>query len=169
MNDMQHAIKVAEKSIQFAQILKLSNERTIKLSVAALLHDVGKELVNQRILNKPSKLTSYEYKTIQMHSEYSYKTIINYGYSSEIATIVLHHHENYDGTGYPDGLKGEDIPLESRIIKIIDVYDALTTKRVYREKLTHDEAINIMKEEIATFDQKLFSLFLQKFDWRNEK
>lgn len=121
--------------------------------------------MNQNILNKPGKLEKYEKRHIEEHVEYSCMEILrmNMENSKEIAKIIRHHHENFDGTGYPEKLKGKQIPLGSRIIRIADVYDALTSDRVYRKKLTHEQALKIMKREKQHFDPILFSVFLNLF------
>lgn len=163
LEDMQHGIRVANTCKKFAEYVGLQKKQISNLYAAALLHDIGKALVDQNILNKPGKLSSEEFEQVKRHSEYSYIEILKTGYPKEVALIALYHHENFDGTGYPLGLKGEDIPIESRILKIADVFDALTADRPYRSKLTVNEALEKMTTERETYDTELFFLFLEQF------
>ena len=137
--------------------------------LAAPLHDIGKIKIPDTILNKPGKLTPEEYEIIKKHSEYGAniikKTIYsveNKAYSDVAYNIARHHHERYDGTGYPDKLKGEQIPLEARIMSLADVYDALISDRVYKKAYPKEEAINIILEGKGTqFDPLLTDLFVE--------
>ncbi len=156
-----HSERVAEISVKIAKALKLPKETIEKIYWASILHDVGKIFVPQDILNKPGKLTNEEYNLIKLHPVKSYELIKEVQGLENIAEIVKHHHEHWDGTGYPDGLKGENIPFESRIIAIADAYDAMTSKRPYREALTPEEAVEEIKRYAGTqFDPYVVKYFL---------
>ena len=136
--------------------------------LAAPMHDIGKIRIPDGILNKPGKLTPEEFEVIKKHAasgaEIIRKTMTDVedgAYLDVACNIARHHHEHYDGTGYPDGLKGEDIPLEARIMALADVYDALVSKRVYKDALSREEAIRILRAGSGTqFDPSLTALFL---------
>jgi HD-GYP domain-containing protein (c-di-GMP phosphodiesterase class II) len=132
------------------------------LRIASQLHDVGKIGVRDTVLSKPGKLTPDEREEIKAHSVIGERIISETFLTNrdEVASIVRHHHEAFDGSGYPDGLAGADIPLSSRILSIIDAYDALTTSRPYRMAKSHLETMNILKHEVDTkFDPNIFLLF----------
>ena len=119
------------------------------LVLQLLLHDIGKIGVSTEILNKPGKLTEDEYNIIKLHPVHT-KTILEKisGFES-IANFAFSHHENYDGTGYPEGLRGNEIPLESQIIQVADAYDAMTSERAYRKALSTYDALEIIKKEMG--------------------
>ena len=137
--------------------------------MAAPIHDLGKIKIPDSILNKPGKLTSEEYGIMKKHTEYGAKVIQNSmrnvddeNYINVAINIAKYHHERYDGTGYPEGLKGENIPLEARIMSLADVYDALISKRPYKEAFPKEKAIQIIREGIGTqFDPELGPIFLE--------
>lgn len=132
-----HSSNVADIATKIADKLQLSNEEKLELLDEALYHDIGKSRIPESILYKEGKLTSEEWEIMKRHTDYSeslYLSIVNHKNNSNIrkAKTIRHHHENWDGTGYPDNLKGQNIPLHSRIIRIADVFDAITQPRVYR-------------------------------------
>ena len=137
--------------------------------LAAPMHDIGKIKISDAILNKPGKLTAEEYEIMKGHSAYgaeiiekTMRNIEDEDYFEIACNIAKYHHERYDGEGYPDGLKGEYIPLEARIMALADVYDALISERVYKEAFSKEEAERIIKESSGTqFDPELANLFLQ--------
>ena len=137
--------------------------------MAAPIHDLGKIKISDSILNKPGKLTPEEYDIMKKHTEFGAKVIQNSmrnvddeNYINVAVNIAKYHHERYDGTGYPEGLKGEDIPLEARIMSLADVYDALVSKRPYKEAFPKEKAISIMQEGIGTqFDPELAPIFIE--------
>lgn len=147
----------------------VSSEYFRNVVLAAPLHDIGKIKIPDTILNKPGKLTPEEYEVIKKHANYGAniikKTIYsveNKEYSDVAYNIAKYHHERYDGTGYPEGLKGEDIPLEARIMSLADVYDALISDRVYKKAYPKEVAINIILEGRGTqFDPLLADLFVE--------
>lgn len=150
MDLLEHGIRVANLSMKI--------KKSKKLWIASSMHDIGK-IGMSSIVNLKRKLTEKERKLIQNHSQKGF-CLLN-KFNPEIATIVLHHHENYDGSGYPSGLKGQNIPFESRVIRIVDVYDALTNERPYKRRFTKKEALEIMIKEEKNFDPLLFQEFLR--------
>lgn len=140
-----HSIEVADLSIIIAKELELSERNLDLIEFAGLLHDVGKIIVPESILQKNCKLTKEEWKIIKMHVTHSAKIIEPVANLSTVRTWVLHHHEKWDGSGYPDGRKAKQIPLQSRILAVCDAYSAMTGNRPYRNALTEKEA----RDEIA--------------------
>ncbi len=128
----------------------------------ASLHDVGKIGINRSILKKPGKLNEEEFKIIKEHPKIGYEIIKKSGVSIMAENIARYHHEKWDGEGYPCGLKGLEIPLEARIISVVDVYDALRQKRVYKDGFTHEKAIEIIRNESGkSFDPSIVKIFLE--------
>jgi len=161
-----HSMRVAEYTRIIASRLGFDTDRIEKLHFAATLHDIGKIGIPDTVLNKPGKLTDREYNVIKMHTSIGadiLKNIESIKYASEIAR---HHHERYDGKGYPDGISGENIPLEARIVAIADTYDAMTSKRVYRRKVLSNDIIRdeFIKNKGKQFDPHLADLFLELLD-----
>jgi HD superfamily phosphodiesterase len=160
-----HAKRVREYSCAIAESLKLSNQQINDIDTAALLHDIGKIGIPTEILNKPGKLSTEEYEIIKLHPVYAKKILDNISSFSTIVNITYNHHEHYDGTGYPQGLKGEKIPFEAQIVQLADAYDAMTSERSYRKALSVNEAIEVIRKEtgkqfhpeIAKAALKLFS------------
>lgn len=144
-----HALRVQQYSCAIAKELKLSQEQIWNISTASLLHDVGKIGVPEEILNKPGRLTEDEYDVVKLHTIHSKDILENINEFSEIATFALHHHENYDGSGYPLGLRESEIPIESQIIQVADALDAMTTDRAYRKAFSINKALEIIKEEMG--------------------
>jgi len=136
-----------------------------ELGAAFFLHDLGKVKVDAAIINKPAVLTDEEMDKMRKHPEYGYEILVNTNQlTEECRTIVLHHHERNDGSGYPSGLKGEDIHLYGRICSLADVYDALNSDRPYRNGLGPFAALKLMKEEMLSHFQKdLFEKFVLLF------
>ncbi len=138
-----HSINVGILSMITGIIMNFSRHTLLDLGLGAILHDIGKTRVPLDILNKRGRLTDKEYSEIKKHTLKGFDIIQNSGKLNEdSSSIALNHHERYDGKGYPNGLKGEDIPLFSRIVSVMDVYDALTNNRVYRPKVKKNEAID---------------------------
>ena len=133
-----------------------------KVGNAALLHDIGKEKVSPEILNKKEKLTDEEWIEIKNHSIEGYKILSGIDKFRKFADIVLHHHERWDGQGYPHGLKEEEIPLASRIIAIVDAYDVMTHDRIYKEKMSKDQALKeILRNKGKQFDPNIVDGFIK--------
>ena len=157
-----HSENVAYYAKHLASALKLSPQECEDVYIAGLLHDVGKIGIPDNILLKPTKLELSEFELIQMHSYISGQIIEKLKNFSYLKDAVKHHHENFDGSGYPDGLKGKEIPLYSRILSIADVFDALTTSRIYRASIQFNDAIAIMDtmQEKKKFDPELYKAFM---------
>ncbi len=120
------------------------------IHIAAHLHDIGKIGVPDVILNKPGKLTSSEYQKIKEHPEIGYNIVNRIPQLHELALYVRHHHERWDGNGYPCGLKGKDIPLGARVIAVADTFDAITSSRPYREGKSYERAFEEIKKSAAS-------------------
>jgi diguanylate cyclase (GGDEF)-like protein/putative nucleotidyltransferase with HDIG domain len=133
-----HSDRVKAFSEQIARLLGLSEASVSLITHAAHLHDIGKMGISDSVLGKPGKLTDDEFSIIKQHPVIGAKILMQSNYTHELVQIVLHHHERYDGRGYPEGLKGEDIPIGARIIAIADSIDAMTSKRVYRDAMSLD-------------------------------
>jgi len=159
-----HSLNVAVLSLVLGVALKYNKEELYKLGLAALLHDIGKVFIPKDILNKKGKLTDEEFEIIKTHSDKGFEYLKN-TYNVPITTYmgVRLHHEKYNGGGYPLGKKGEEIYVYARIIAIADVYDALTSDRVYRKAMTPSEAMEyIMGNSGIMFDPNLVELFIRK-------
>lgn len=156
-----HSIRVAHYCLILGQYLELSAEELYELELSALFHDIGKITVPLNILCKPSGLSHDEFNIMKKHPEMSYEILKAFKGFSRIALNAKHHHEHYNGKGYPDKLSNEDIPLCSRIILIADTYDAITSSRVYREGMNADVAFDELIEYSGTqFDPKLAATFV---------
>nr|WP_307775099.1 transporter substrate-binding domain-containing protein [uncultured Cetobacterium sp.] len=132
-----------------------------EIGTVASLHDVGKIGIDHSILKKPGKLTDEEFEIMKTHSEIGYDIIKRSGISDMGAKIARYHHERWDGKGYPIGISGERIPLEARIVAVVDVYDALRQKRVYKDGMNHEEAMKIIKAGKGTqFDPEIVDIFV---------
>jgi HD-GYP domain-containing protein (c-di-GMP phosphodiesterase class II) len=131
-----------------------------RVECAARVHDVGKIIVSPEILQKPSRLTPCEYAEIQRHAIFGARLVDSLG-DPELTAIVRHHHERLDGSGYPDGLRGDEIPLGARIVAVADTFDALTSCRTYRDARASSAAIAILREEAGnTLDADVVAAFL---------
>jgi polar amino acid transport system substrate-binding protein len=158
-----HSERVATYSAMLAKKLGLSKEIINKIYWASLVHDVGKIFVTRAVLNKVSFLTPEEFNEIKKHSEKGEEILKETKGMSEISKIVRYHHERWDGSGYPDGLKGEAIPLESRIIALGDSFDAMTSDRPYRKRMSLEEAYEDIRSYKDTFyEASLVDAFLCK-------
>jgi diguanylate cyclase (GGDEF)-like protein/PAS domain S-box-containing protein len=142
--------------------LKLKDHELNELKLSALFHDIGKISIPDGILNKPSSLTKDEYDIIKTHTESGYKILKAADEFSDLANHALFHHEWWDGSGYPKGIKGKDIPLFSRIISVADAFEAMTADRPYRSKMSTNEAIEELKKSAGTqFDPQIVKVFLK--------
>ena len=156
-----HSTRLAEWAIRVARKLNIPEQHMYQVEVAALLHDIGKIGVPDSILKKPGALTSEERAVINRHPEYSWSILRLFPGLEEASLYALHHHENFDGTGYPAQLKGSDIPIVSRIVSVIDAYDAMVSNRCYRKGLEHAEAVRRLIQSCGTqFDCEVVQAFV---------
>lgn len=140
-----HIRRVQVLSTRLARALGANEREGQALEAAALLHDLGKLAVPEHILNKPGPLTPAEYEEIKKHAHVGASILSGIEFPFPVVPIVRHHHENWDGSGYPDGLSGLAIPLGARILAVVDCYDALTSDRPYRRRMTHEDALEIIR------------------------
>jgi len=159
----KHSKRVSEICQKIGEAMGLSEIEINKLKVVGLLHDIGKIAIEEDILNKPGKLTDQEWDEIKRHPAIGYR-ILNSSYEMlELAECVLSHHEKWDGTGYPRGLKGEVIPRLASIISLADSYDAMTSERSYRKALNEDLVLVEIKKNAGTqFDPEIARIFVKK-------
>jgi putative nucleotidyltransferase with HDIG domain len=142
-----HIRRVQVYAVELAKRLGVKEERQLKaLAAAALLHDMGKLAIAEHILNKPGPLTSSEFDKMKRHADIGADLLSSIRFPYPVTPIVRHHHENWNGTGYPSGIAGTDIPLGARILSVVDCFDALTSDRPYRPRLTTDDAFKILSE-----------------------
>ncbi|WP_445486821.1 HD-GYP domain-containing protein [Niallia sp. 03133] len=158
-----HCINVMKLAVALSRELKLSRTEETNIKWASLIHDIGKIAVPEEVLNKPGKLTEEEYKIIQKHPLTGAKIIEPIENLSVIMPGIKYHHEAVDGTGYPFGLKGEEIPIQAKIIAVADVWDALTSDRPYRKGMPAEIAAGILRNMAGKkLDATLVSIFLKK-------
>ena len=160
-NTSQHSVRVSEYSVLIAERLGYNEEQRETLRKTALLHDIGKIGIPDRVLNKPSRLDDEEYEIMKSHVVKGAEILKKFTLIDNVQEGALYHHERYDGKGYVHGLKGEEIPLNARIIGIADAFDAMTANRVYRKKLDFDFVLGELKKGRGTqFDPKLVDIML---------
>jgi putative nucleotidyltransferase with HDIG domain len=151
----EHTRRVALRAVQVGEELGLSPGRVRSLATGALVHDIGKLSVPDAILKKPGPLTDDEFSVVKGHAEWGDRMLSDLGFKEDVRQLVRDHHERLDGSGYPHGIGGTAISLDARILAVCDVYDALVSRRVYREAWTHERAIALLREESGTaFDPK---------------
>jgi PAS domain S-box-containing protein len=159
-----HTLRVTEKTLTLARSFNLSDEEILHIRRGALLHDIGKIGVPDNILLKPGPLTGQEWEIMRKHPLFAYQMLHPIHHLRSSIDIPYLHHEKWDGTGYPLGLKGEQIPLAARIFAIVDVYDALTSDRPYRKAWSEEDALNYIREQSGKhFDPEVVEKFLQLF------
>src|SRR4030042_2707801 len=156
-----HSFNVARYSVLLSENMGLAKSYIEIIKLAAILHDVGKIGIKENVLVKNGPLTKKEYAEVKKHPGFGVRIIKPLRFFNDVIPMMKHHHENYDGTGYPDGLKGEDIPLGARILAIADVYDALVTTRSYRKAFSEKGVLEMMKKEGGQkFDPELLKIFI---------
>ncbi|OGO01333.1 MAG: hypothetical protein A2Y59_03365 [Chloroflexi bacterium RBG_13_52_14] len=157
-----HSKKVSKYATDIAEALGMSQEKTATLRTAALLHDIGKIGITDGILRKPGALKAEEWEPIYSHPKLGVAILKHVSTLAGCLPAVQHHHERYDGSGYPSGLRGDNIPLDARILAVADSYDAMTSARPYRQtELTHEQAIEELKRGAGTqFDPKIVKIFI---------
>jgi putative nucleotidyltransferase with HDIG domain len=160
-----HSMRVAFYSLQLGKEFGLSDKELYDLELAALFHDIGKIGVPDSVLLKPARLDEEEFLKMKKHPELSAEILNGFAPFEEAAKFAKHHHERYDGRGYPDGMAGEDIPLYSRIILIADTFDAMTSTRPYRKGLPYEVAFEELREFAGSqFDPNLVEYFIKAME-----
>jgi HD-GYP domain-containing protein (c-di-GMP phosphodiesterase class II) len=161
LNTGVHSTRLAEWGLRVARDLGVPESSMSDLEMGALLHDIGKIGIPDNILNKPGRLTPEEYELVKRHPEFGWTVIRNLPGLEQTSLYVLHHHENFDGTGYPARLKGSEIPIGSRIVSVIDAFDAMVSSRPYRNGLPLEEAVRRLNEASGTqFDPAVIQSFI---------
>ena len=156
-----HSTRLAEWALRIGRGIGMDEADLYQLEVAAIVHDIGKIGVPDAILKKSGKLTSEEWAVMRKHPEYGWSILHLFDSLQQASLYVLHHHERLDGTGYPGHLKGDDIPLGSRIVAVVDAFDAMVSSRSYRRGLPHQEALRRLRESSGThFDPAIVDIFL---------
>ena len=162
LNTGIHSTRLAEWAIRVARRLGIPESDLYQIEVAALLHDIGKIGIPDAILKKEGKLTDEERALMNKHPEYSWSILRMFSGLEKASLYALHHHESYNGAGYPGGLKGEEIPIGSRIVSVIDAYDAMISNRCYRKGLSHEEAVKRLRDGGGTqFDPNVVQTFIE--------
>lgn len=157
-----HSDRLACAAMHVADAMGLSSADKSTLELAAYMHDIGKIGVPEAILLKPDRLSEAEWAEIKMHPDIGSNILSNIEELSDLAEIIRHHHERFDGKGYPDGLAGEQIPLLSRILTVVDAFDAMTSDRPYRKLMSDSEAISRLLEGAGTqFDSNIVQQFIE--------
>ncbi len=161
LNTGVHSTRLAEWAVRVARELNIPDKDLYQVEVAALLHDIGKIGVPDDILKKAGRLAAEEKALMDKHPEYSWSILRMFPDLEKAGLFALHHHENYDGSGYPGGLKGEEIPIGSRIVSVIDAFDAMISNRCYRKGLGYEEAMRRLDSDSGTqFDPMVVKCFI---------
>ncbi len=162
----QHSLRVQSLALAFTKtVLHLPKAETFTIGLAAFLHDLGKMHISETILHKASGLTRQEFECIQEHPAYGALMFNQFKLLQHIVPSVYHHHERWDGKGYPDGIRGAAIPLGARIIAIVDAFEVMTSRRIYQKSRTAHKACEELYEHAGTqFDAELVELFCHSFN-----
>lgn len=156
-----HTLRVTAISLELGRALGLNSEELLSIQYGTLLHDIGKLGIPDSIICKPGKLTPQEYEIVQKHPIYADEWLTNWDKDEPARAIPLHHHERWDGCGYPYRLRGEAIPLLARVVAVADVWDAITSIRPYRGAMSNAQAIRVMRAESGKqFDPDILKVFL---------
>jgi putative nucleotidyltransferase with HDIG domain len=157
-----HSENVMKYTVMLARKLGLSEQEIDQIKYAGLLHDIGKIGVSESILNKPGRLTDDEFGEIKKHPDLGARIISDVPFLKSLVPLIRHHHEFFNGKGYPDGIAGEEIPFGARILGIADAYEAMTSNRPYRKALEQNVAMGILTEEKGKqFDPNIVDAFIQ--------
>jgi HD-GYP domain-containing protein (c-di-GMP phosphodiesterase class II) len=160
----QHSTRVCSYAMAIAKNMGCSQEEIDELNVSGNLHDIGKIGIPDKILLKPGRLTDEEYEFIKKHPIIGSNIIAHVGMWTAELKIIKHHHERWDGEGYPDGLKATEVPLLSRILAVADTFDALTSDRSYRNRMSDEVAAGIVEQNAGSqFDPDIVKVFLELF------
>lgn len=159
---IRHGMVVSNIAYRIAKALECDEQMCYDMAVAGVVHDIGKiRLAGHLYGREGNTLKIEEMRYIRMHSKLSYDILKDRDFSQRVCETVLYHHENYDGSGYPDNLRGEEIPYGARILRISDVFSALVSDRPYRKAFDVDTALELMIDEVKNFDMKIFLAFMQ--------
>jgi HD-GYP domain-containing protein (c-di-GMP phosphodiesterase class II) len=162
LNTGVHSTRLAEWGLRVARDLGVPEKYMPDVEMGALLHDIGKIAVPDGILNKPERLTAEEYEVVKRHPEFGWIAVRHLPGLEQTSLYVLHHHENFDGTGYPARLKGSETPIGARIVSVIDAFDAMVSSRPYRAGLPLEEAIKRLHQSSGTqFDPDVVRSFVR--------
>ena len=157
--EIKHGMKVSNLAYAIGMEMGLLQEHCYELAVAGMLHDIGKLRLTRYVSGERNPLVIEEIKYVRRHTQLGYDALKDRGYSEFVLKSIYYHHENYDGSGYPENLSGEDIPLGSRILRVCDTYAALTEKRPYRDAFDCSTAVRMMIDEVKNFDMQVFLAF----------
>ncbi len=159
-DNINHGMCVSNLTYLIARELGLDDIMCYNLALAGLVHDIGKLKLSRYLYGRSEeKFAVEEMKYMRMHSKFSYDILQNYGLPDVVMDAVLYHHENFDGSGYPDNLKGEEIPFGARLMRVADTFTALISDRPYRRAFDYDTAMEIMIDEINCYDMEVFLAF----------
>lgn len=157
---LMHAICVSDLAGKLARELGLSEEEVHEIALAGMLHDIGKLKISRYIYGRQEDTMQIEEtRYIRRHAQLGEQILRQEGFSDNICNMVLYHHENYDGSGYPFNLQGEEIPLGARVLRVCDVFAALISDRPYRKAFDIDTAIRLLIDEVKNFDMRVFLAF----------
>jgi putative nucleotidyltransferase with HDIG domain len=155
-----HSLRVSNLVAKIGETLGYSHEQLKILERGSLLHDIGKIGISDTILHKPGPLSEEEWEIMRLHPDIGAKIVAGIPFLQDTIPLIRHHQERWDGTGYPGGLRGEEIPILARMFAIVDAFDALTSKRPYRKKITPQEAVSYLREQSGIlFDPKMVEVF----------
>lgn len=154
-----HQDRTGRLAIRFAERLGCSVEEVEVAAIGAHIHDIGKLAISDQILNKPGRLTASEYSLVKQHAEIGFGQVAHLKLDPRVNEIVRYHHENFDGTGYPAGLKGTRIPLLARVLRLIDTFDALTMDRPYHQGILGARALEIIERDARFYDPDMLPEF----------
>ncbi len=158
LEQLDHGLAVSRYAASLARRLGCGEEFVQELTLAGVLHDIGKIRLS-RYVEKSTSMTVEEIKYVRMHSMFGCEIVKNKGFSPAVQEMILYHHEHYDGSGYPKNLRGEEIPLGARILHVCDVYVALSSDRPYRKAFDQRTVMSLMIEEVKNFDMGIFLAF----------
>jgi len=158
----KHATGVATLVTKLAEHIRIDRNVLMILKYSGMLHEIGKVAISESVISKPTRLTRAEYLMVQQHTTLGYKLLVPLQIPPMLTEAILSHHENYDGSSYPVGLKGEVIPLIGCLIRIVDYYDTLTSYRSYRPKTIYNpkEALDVLRQNRYCFDLSLLDAFV---------
>ncbi len=175
-DEIAHGIRVSNLAYYVSKEMNFAQDFCYEMAIAGMLHDIGKLELVKHVYNQKETLIVEEIKYVRAHSTAGYAILKESDFSQTVREAILYHHENYDGSGYPSNLKGEEIPLGGRILRVCDVFAALTSDRPYRKAFDEETAVSLMIEEIKNFDVQIFLAFLRivhdetmKDRWKNNK